>query len=840
MSLQIIFPDESKMKVKKLEIIKETLIKICSKKIGNQDIEILNKTLGELQGYLVVADRKKLTEYYTHFYQLDFLSIFNSLLDKNIGSVTFSILQMINFLSTNIENKELLEYIYKKKFPTTIVGINLNIIDKLISLDTKKNEEYLTYQINFIKSLTLKINKDSLIYFYDCNINQFPILTKSLSLYNYTDPLIRNVVKNIFLAIIKIDNKNLREFLISFPINLYYSNIIFQLKNSIIALSLINLGENEGAKSMNKLQKEHDFIIDTIFYIADLISLNIEKINFILINCMINEIIFPLLFTIIDKSPHTVSIYHSLYMLCLILFTIKNEFLYKVIVTYLFNRKITNSIFTKLPLYPFQIINKNLMDNINFLITNYLYADVNDQNWQIIKSYMKRTTGIDLSTSEIDVENIYDTIKNIFAMKNSNDLCDNPVFKTVNDFFVCNDDAIILSLNLIIYSLLNSYKTLPYEKGDKEDDFKLQEEKNDDKDDDDEFDFNLLKEEDKSKNNGTNGGLQTNLLINDFFSIDFSNDKSNNIINYLFNYFSGKTVFRIATYEVMLINIQMIANIFLEKNNNSEEAKNAILTKLVNLIDTQYNKMNELLKKDKNINRFLFDSCSKAYEHYIKNTEKKINDLITLPNILIPIIFMDKFDSVPDYLKEEKTNSEILKNYVFIIFFINDIIQDIVGKSKEKIKSQRFPLSIDTIKFSMGKEYKEEDLGEDYVHCRILKNNVYMVSQAILSSDTLYLGEVLSGNFSDLSRVKIFKKIPFRYLEIQKGNDDSSLRLIDKTTKISSRTPIEMNCLTSENTKSMYNWLLQQILFCQNLEESLFSSFMDDMKKKLHDYLFNK
>ena len=201
---------------------------------------------------------------------------------------------------------------------------------------------------------------------------------------------------------------------------------------------------------------------------------------------------------------------------------------------------------------------------------------------------------------------------------------------------------------------------------------------------------------------------------------------------------------------------------------------------------------------------------------------------------------MDKFDSVPDYLKEEKTNSEILKNYVFIIFFINDIIQDIVGKSKEKIKSQRFPLSIDTIKFSMGKEYKEEDLGEDYVHCRILKNNVYMVSQAILSSDTLYLGEVLSGNFSDLSRVKIFKKIPFRYLEIQKGNDDSSLRLIDKTTKISSRTPIEMNCLTSENTKSMYNWLLQQLLFCQNLEESLFSSFMDDMKKKLHDYLFNK
>ena len=831
MSLQIVFPDESKMKVKKLDSIKDILNKIYSKKIGNPELETLNKTLGELQGYLLVADRKNLAEYYTHFYQLDFLSIFNNFLEKNIERLTFLILQMINFLTTNIQNKELLEYIYKKKFPTKIAGINLNIIDKLISLDTKKNEEYLTYQINFIKSLTLKINIDSLNYFYDCNINQFPILTKSLSLYNYTDPLIRNVVKNIFLAIIKIENQNLREFLISFPINLYYSNIIFQLKNSIISLSQVNLGENEGSKAMNKLQKEHDFIIDTIFYIADLISLNIEKINFILINCLINEIIFPLLYTLINKNPQTVTIYHSLYMLCLILFTIKNEFLYRVIITFLFNEKILNNMLINLPSHPFQIINRNLMENINFLITNYLYADVNDQNWQIIKTYMKKTTGIDLSTSEIDIDNIYDTLKNLMAMNNPNELSENTVFKTVNDFLKCNDDAIILSLNLIIYSLLKSYKTLQFDNNE-------QENNNDNnvEDDEDEFDFNLINENKKA---APKNMVKTYLLINDFFRIDLTDDKSHNIVNYLFNYFSMHKVFRIATYEIMLINIQMITNIFLEKNNNSEEAKKAILVKLVNLIDVQYNKMNELLQQDKNINRYLFDSCSKAYDHYVKNQDKKINDLITLPNILIPIIFIDKIDSIPEYLKEEKFNNEILKNYIFNIFFINDIINDVVGKPKEKIKSQKFPLAIDTIKFSIGKEYKEEDLGEDYVHCRILRNNALSVSQAILSSDTLYLGEVLSGNFSDLSRVKIFKKIPFRYLELQKGNDDCSLNLIDKSTAMSSKTPIQMNCLTSENTKSMHNWLLQQILFCQNLEESLFTSFMEDMKKKLHDYLFN-
>ena len=830
-SLTIIFPDESKMKVKILDIIKDTLNIIYSKKIGDIEIENLNKCLGELQGILVVADRKNLKEYYAHFYQLDFLSIFNNFLGKNIEKITFLILEMVNFLTTNIQNKDVLDYIYKQKFPTSIQGINMNIIDKLISLDAKKNEEYLTYQINFIKSLTLKMNIETLNYFYDHNINQFPILTKSLSLYNYKDPLIRNVVKNIFLAIIKIENQNLREFLISFPINLYYSNIIFQLKNSIISLCFVDFGDNDGSKAFSKLQKEHDFIIDIIYYISDLLSLNIEKINFILINCMLNEIIMPLLFTLISKNTQAVTIYHSLYMLCLILFTIKNEFLYKVIILYLFNEKISINIFSKLKQEPFSIINKNLMENINFLITNYLYADVNDQNWQMIKNYMKKTNGIDLSSSELDIDNIYDALQNLMKMKNPNDLSDNIIFKTINEFFLCNDDAIILRLNLIIYSLVKSYKILQYDNDIKS---KLKENETDE----DDISFNLINDN-QNENNIPKNNLITNLLINDFFGLNLLDDKSPNIINYLFNYLNMQKIFRLATYEVILINIKMLIDIFLEKNNNNEQAKKTILVKLINLMNGQYNKMNKLLKEDEHIKKYLFDSCLKAYEHYVKNEEKKINDLITLPNILVPIIYIDKMDEIPDYLREDKFNNEFLKNYIFNIFFINDIINEIIGQPNEKIRSKKFPLSIETIKFSMGKIYKEEELGEDYVHCKILKDNAFNICQAIVTSDTLYFGEVLSGNFADLSKVKIFKKIPLRYLEIQKGESELILNVIDKSSKISIKTPIKMDCLNATNKDLMYNWLLQQILFCQNLEESLFSSFMEDLRRKLYNYLLD-
>ena len=837
MSLQIIFPNEEKMNIKNFDNLKAELCRLLMKSSNQSDIESLNHCLGEIQGYLLVADRKNLKEYFDYFCKLNFLDIFNNFLDKRKEKITFSILEMISFLTVNIQNKDLLDYIYAKKYQTNIPGQQMNIIDKLISLDAKKNEEYLTYQINFIKSLTLKINIDSLNYFYDCNINQFPILTKSLSLYNYNDPLIRNVVKNIFLAIIKIEHPNLREFLISFPINLYYPNIIFQLKNTIMKLCLIDLGEDGGSKSFSKLQKEHDFIVDTIFYISDLLSLNIEKINFILINCLLNEIILPLIYVIVNQKNDRITIYHSLYIVGLLLFTLKNEFLFNIITYILFTEKIPNSLFYKLSSSPFTIINRNFMDIINFLITNSSYADINEPDWQKIKNYMRNTNGIDLSIGEISKENIYDYFKDLIYSNNEEDYIKNSIYENIKTFFICNDDAIILILNLIVNSCIKFYKDLPEEeKSDSKENIKKI-----NNDDDEDDGFNLINDEEENrnvieqpKNDEIKGKKKYNLLNNKFFEIDLNNENTENILNHSFKHLKSKT-FRLATNEIILYNTILLLKAHLEKNKNNPQIKRKIIIKLLNVIDEQFEKMNNLLQNDQKLNNHLFDCALKAYDYYIKNIDKKINDLITLPNILVPIIYLDKIEEIPEYLKAEKFNTQFLRNYIFNIFYINDIINDLIDNKNDMIKSHKFPLEVETIKFSIGKIYSEKELGEDYVHCKILRNNTYMISQAILSSDTLYFGEVMSGHFSDLSKVKIFKKIPMRYLEIKTGENKCALNVFDKTNKITAKNCISMNCLNEANTLTMYNYLKQQILFCQGLEQTLFSSFMEDMKKKLHD-----
>lgn len=78
--------------------------------------------------------------------------------------------------------------------------------------------------------------------------------------------------------------------------------------------------------------------------------MKIENINFILINCLLNEIILPTLASIEnnDANQDFMTIYNSLYLLGLFLFSCKNEFIHDVITYFLFKNKISKELYEKL------------------------------------------------------------------------------------------------------------------------------------------------------------------------------------------------------------------------------------------------------------------------------------------------------------------------------------------------------------------------------------------------------------------------------------------------------------------------------------------------------------
>ena len=159
-------PEEANMKANDLIIFYNYLnyfVEInFAKKNFNQCIEIL----GKIQGYLLVADKKNYNEYFQIFIELKYVELLKILLENQIKDISYAILKTICFLTLNIENENLIKEIYSSK-----------IINNVISIKFKIEDEFNEFLINFMKSLTLKLNKDNISYFYNYEINDFPLLT---------------------------------------------------------------------------------------------------------------------------------------------------------------------------------------------------------------------------------------------------------------------------------------------------------------------------------------------------------------------------------------------------------------------------------------------------------------------------------------------------------------------------------------------------------------------------------------------------------------------------------------------------------------------------------------
>ena len=895
--MSIIFPNESEMDIENLIIFKKDLTELLYN--DSYSVNELNKIrtiIRRLEGYLLMADKKNLFIYFNAFYELGLLNILNGYLDKRDQQISFCILECIYILLTNIQNTGLIFYLYSTKYATQIPGEYLNIIDKIISIDIRKKEEFLTYQVNFIKSLTLKLNIDCIEFFYNKHKNQFPILHRAFSLYNHKDAMIRSAVKNIFLTILKIKEEHLRRFITSFPNNIYYPNIIFQLRNIIIRLCIINfIDEKNRSNPIDKFRDEHDNLIDYMYYISDILLLNIDNVNFILINCILNEIILPLFKTIISKKEEKISIVFALYILTLFIFIVKNKFIIDVISYFLFEEMISKNLMEKLEEFEFKAINQNLMSCIDFLIVNNKIADVNDQQWKTIKNYMSDICGMDLSTGFIVKENIYDIIKKNIYEKNSDILIKNEIFGTINMLLTAKDDSILLILNLLFYCEISFYKEknkadvndininsnninnndMLKNKYDKDNQIidinSIKNYNNSNKKDNKIIDSNknninninddiiqkiqdeLIDDEEKNDNNNNKSSNENkdhmeinmnldeinnyNILHKNFFQLDLTNSK--NLFNFLLKLLLIPRNLRSITNEIILFNISVLLNL------NKNREKKEFIIKIQEIFKNEITKLRNILNQDKSLKSLTYITSVKALEQYINPMDKKIKDLISSPFILIPLIYLDEQEDVPQNFKEIKFNYQILNAYIMKILILYDMLNDLFNCQYDMIiETKKNPFELPKqADFLVGKEYFNLDLGKENILCELIINKKIIKAVIFFDFQNVYFGQIMTNSYKNLSKIKLVKKYNLRNIEVKIPNSNESfenentlLEIYDGTQEknniLGQSNRLVINCFEVEKTLIVYKQLKKEKNNAIQLEFSLFDSFLDAIEKK--------
>ena len=411
-----------------------------------KSIDVICSLINIVGNYLISSEKQDSPEHFAVFDTfccLDFMSKFLELSTYEYYKINLQIIKTLSFLLINIKNKPSLYYLFSN-----------NILNKIISKDYSKfDDEFLSYYVNFLKSLSLLLDETSIQLFYIEKNNSFPLVENILKYYNHKDSMIRNVVRNTVMNILRVKNAKIEEHFSRLPSVLYFVRIVLHLRD--ICFEIKDEIKNKNNKQISYL---FDDLFDEIIYIDDLLNLKKEKINYILMNCLFNFFILPVLCGSICNENKKITKEFAVFLLIFLFVNMKNEIFKNCLYSILFLDQISSNIENLLKLD--MDINDFFINNINInqekTKNDNIKSETNNNGVSFFQFFSEHYSYYFLFTI-IEKDNIiftkygklYPELKEI--MENGNELSDNINYGENSKNFTFKEKIIKLKL------LINRY-----------------------------------------------------------------------------------------------------------------------------------------------------------------------------------------------------------------------------------------------------------------------------------------------------------------------------------------------------------------------------------------------
>ena len=352
--------------------------------------------------YLIFADNKKEQIYFDTFCELDFMKEFIKASKSKNFDILLQIIKSMSALILTLSNQASLYYIFSNNFINNIISNDDIFIQE-------SNEDFLTFYVNFLKSLSMKIDSTTIQLFFQKEQGTFPLLENAINFYNSNDPMIKNVVRNIFLKFAKLSQeyKPLREYFLSLPMLKYFcfigcrlSDMTIQLNyyagyNNLYKYKFGTINNKEFIYNYENFKLLHDDFIDEILYFQDILCINDEQIINAFLNCILYYYICPLLLGSIynykfffQQNKNNIDLKYiispeiALYVFTLIINNIHNDSFLNLIISLLFKKEINTDLITK-------YINIHYIGKYPIYPSNYSYF-YNEKNYKEKNIYFKQ------------------------------------------------------------------------------------------------------------------------------------------------------------------------------------------------------------------------------------------------------------------------------------------------------------------------------------------------------------------------------------------------------------------------------------------------------------------
>eukprot|EP00435_Cladocopium_sp_Y103_P022874 s2284_g5.t1 len=236
-------------------------------------------------------------QFFDFFCENCILSDFVQILGRNVPkTVKVQLLQSLSMLIQNIRRPTSLYYLFSNNYVNQLIATQFDWSD----------EEILSYYISFLKSLALRLNQETVKFFFNEHSQQFPLFTEAIRFFSHRDQMVRTSVRNMTLRVFRLEDEAMQRFV------LRVARPYFQRLSEYLALLWCRLEEARGSSAMEEANDEQQ---DLLMYICDVLELNNQQLNVIVVRQLLQHACYPfLLHSVWTDTPELLSCRTALFL----------------------------------------------------------------------------------------------------------------------------------------------------------------------------------------------------------------------------------------------------------------------------------------------------------------------------------------------------------------------------------------------------------------------------------------------------------------------------------------------------------------------------------------------
>ncbi|KRY50392.1 Protein CLEC16A, partial [Trichinella britovi] len=261
--------------------------------VTEQNRALLVEALRLISEILIWGDQND-SSVFDFFLEKNMLSFFLFIMRQKCGRfVCIQLLQTLNILFENIRNETSLYYLLSNNHVNSIITYRFDFSD----------EEILAYYISFLKTLSFKLNVNTVHFFFNEHTLDFPLYTEAIKFFNHAESMVRIAVRTLTLNIcickylhvcVLVNDPQVIRFIRDNTAVPYFSNLVWFIRQRANEIN------GSGVDRMRDLIADHQ---DHIHYLNDILCLDVEDLNKVLIDQLMSKLFLPVYLNSIYAIP---------------------------------------------------------------------------------------------------------------------------------------------------------------------------------------------------------------------------------------------------------------------------------------------------------------------------------------------------------------------------------------------------------------------------------------------------------------------------------------------------------------------------------------------------------